>query len=274
MSIVLVTGDGPEHHYVANRITATCDVAAILVCKDQRRRSWQSVWRTSRAQFIDKACGKLYLALTGDAARREQSLRRVLGPSSVAFERADLRAEVGRPKDGALARRLAELRPDIIAVYGTGMIPDAALAAARVVALNMHTGLSPWYRGVACALWPILDGRPEMVGATVHECTANVDGGRIFRRRRAVLYRGDDIHAVFARAVEVGAEAYVEVIGEALAGRLAGEPQDLRAGREYRGSMLGFRAEWQARRSLRRLAPKFPERASGSPTQTALPVEP
>jgi folate-dependent phosphoribosylglycinamide formyltransferase PurN len=273
MSIVLVTGDGPEHHYVANRITAAYDVAAILVCKEQKRRSWPAVWRSSRAQFIDKACGRLYLALIGDAARREKSLRRVLGPSSAGFERADLRAEVGRPKDGGLARRLAELRPDIIAVYGTGMIPDAALAAARLVALNMHTGLSPWYRGVACALWPILDGRPDMVGATVHECTSDVDGGRIFRRRRAALYRGDDLHAVFARAAAAGAEAYVEVIGEALAGRLSGEPQDLRTGREYRGAMLGFWAEWRARRSLRRLARTSPEFSSGSPAQTALPVE-
>ena len=189
--------------------------------------------------------------------RREESLHRVLGRSAQAFHREDLLVPVGRPKDGVLARRVAEIDPDIIAVYGTGIVPDNVLRLARNVALNMHTGLSPWYRGVACAFWPIVDGKPEMVGATVHECTSKVDGGHIFFRQRAPLYRGDDLHAIFARAVAVGAMGYVEVISRASNGELAGERQDLTIGREFRGNMLGLRAELAARRSLRRLSPTW-----------------
>ena len=134
---------------------------------------------------------------------------------------------------------------------------------ARDIALNMHTGLSPWYRGAACAFWPIVEGKPEMVGATVHECTSKVDGGRIFFRERAHLYRGDDLHAVFGRAVAVGAQGYADVISRVVNGDLEGEMQDLTVGKEYRGAMLGLQAELAARRSLRRLARSWPEPATG-----------
>ncbi len=261
--IVIITGDGPEHHHVANAICAAHPVAAILLCDPPPRRSWQKVLRTSISQFVDKAARSLFLRLIGDAAQRERSLLAVLGPGASGFAQPELVERVGRPRAGQLARRVVELAPDIIAVYGTGIIPDAVLEQAGTVALNMHTGLSPWYRGVQCAFWPIVEGQPDMVGATVHECTAKVDGGIIYSRRSATLVRGDDLHAVFGRAVLVGAQAYVEVVDAAVRGSLAGEAQDHNIGREYRGSMLGLRAELQARLMLRRLSAGFAPESHG-----------
>ena len=165
------------------------------------------------------------------------------GPEAESFSRPDLIRRVGRPKDGKLKAAVAELRPEIIAVYGTGIIPDDVLGQARMIALNMHTGLSPQYRGVACAYWPLADGRPEMVGATVHECVSSVDGGQVFFQARARLDAGDSLHTVFARAVLVGAEGYGKVVSDALAGTLEGQPQALEEGREYRGRDLGLLSE-------------------------------
>ena len=259
MSLVLITGEGPEHRYVANRILAAHAVAAILLCAPAPRRSSRRLLRASPRAFADKALRRLYLRAIGDASARRASLRRILGPESEAFCRPDLLVPVGPAKGPLLAQKVAELRPEIIAVYGTGVIPSAILQMAGGIALNMHTGLSPWYRGTACAFWPIVEGRADRIGATVHECTPELDGGRIFFREQARIYRGDDLHAIFARAVRTGARGYVEVIGRALQGRLEGEPQDLGLGREYRGAMLGLGAEISARRALRRLARDLPE---------------
>jgi methionyl-tRNA formyltransferase len=160
---------------------------------------------------------------------------------------------VGQPRAGRLNDALAALAPDVIAVYGTSLIPDAALAQARRIALNLHTGISPRYRGTACTFWPIHNGEPYWVGATVHECTAAVDGGRIFATRHAPPQCGDSLHHIFARAVVAGSDAYVEVIGKALAGSIEGVPQDLSLGREYSGSARGFLSELRARRRLARM---------------------
>lgn len=259
MRVVIVTGDGPEHRYVANALLEQFEIEAVLVCDPARRRSWTTVLRRSPSRFVDKLLRKVFLTAIRDAAARRSSLSRVLGRTSRAFARPDLVRSVGRPKAGSLAAAVAELRPDVLAIYGTSIIPDDVLGVPRVVALNMHTGLSPDYRGVGCAYWPIVEGRPDMVGATVHECTSDVDGGKIFFRERAELERGDDLHAIFGRAVMVGAQGYVKVVGEAMAGDLEGVPQDLTRGREFPGSRMGLRSEVAARMSLRRL------RRAGSP---------
>ena len=258
MSIVLVTADGPEHRFVANQIMAAHEVAAVFICAPPIKRKWHKVLRRDPVGFARKALRHIYLKAIRASAARNASLARVLGTASETFTHPELLVEVGRPKDELLAQKMAEIAPDIIAVYGTGIIPDEVLVKAGQVALNMHTGLSPDYRGTACAFWPILEGRPEMVGATVHECTSAVDGGRIYARTPATLYRGDDLGAVFARAVSVGAQDYVKVISDAIAGNLTGTPQDMSEGREFRGAMLGLGVEIEARRNLARMSSNWP----------------
>ena len=268
MSIVLITGDGPEHRYVANTILERHNIAQIFICDPPKRRSWKTVFRRSKRRFVDKVLRKAYLTLIRDRQQRQTSLAEVLGPKSMAFHRQDILTRVGLPKAGVLEQKVAEIAPEIIAVYGTGIIPQDVLDLANTVALNMHTGLSPWYRGVSCALWPIIDGKPEMVGATIHECTSVVDGGRIFQRERAALHVTDDLHAIFARAVVAGAKGYSDVLSQARSGALVGDIQDSNIGKEYRGDMLGLGVELRARRALRHVFDNYPRADGGGDFDT------
>lgn len=258
MRIVLITGDNQEHRYVTNRIVDTHEVEAVLVTTPAPRRDWKKTMLSSPIRFLDKALGKIYLSVIKDSSRRNAALHSVLGRESENFSRPEMLRSAGPTKGPLLEQIVSELRPDIIAVYGTAVIPDSVLRLANVLALNMHTGLSPWYRGTRCSFWPIVDGKPEMVGATVHECTAELDGGMIFFRERTPIYRGDDLHTIFARAVKTGADGYVDVIERALKEELEGIPQDLSLGQEYRGSMVGLRSELAARIALRRMTKDLP----------------
>ena len=256
MKLVVIAGDGPEHRYVVNAICAAYEVDAILLCTPPKRRSSTAILRRAPLRFIDKALREVFLWIIGDKSTRKSSLSRVLGPSSERFARPELIEKVGRPSNGQLVRRVTALAPDILAIYGTGIIPDSVLIQAGTIALNMHTGQSPWYRGVSCAFWPLRDMRPDMIGATIHECTSNVDGGLIFAREAAVLQADDDLHAVFARAVEVGTRAYVDTIGQVLSNNFYGVAQDLNEGQEFRGIQIGIVSElsirlghWRLRRA-------------------------
>ena len=251
--LVIITGDGREHRYVTNALCDRFEVSAILVCDPPARRSWKKVLKRDPKLFYSKALRSLYLKATGNREKREASLARVLGSASERFQRSDLLKRVGKPKAGGLLSAVEDLKPDVLAIYGTGMIPTDVLGCAGDIALNMHTGLSPHYRGVSCAMWPILEERPDMVGATVHECIAAVDGGKVFFTGRATLRAEDDLHAVFARAVEVGAKGYGEVVAQLLEGAARGVEQDPNVGTEYRGNDLTLATELAARRALSRL---------------------
>lgn len=261
MNLVIITSDGPEHRFVANSIAAHHMVRAVLICDPAPRRSWKKVLRHAPLHFLDKVFWRFFLMLVRDASMRTTALRQILGAKGEAFSTKNLHY-VGRPRDGGLADKVLELSPDILVIYGTSIIPDEVLGLSRIITLNMHTGISPYYRGTSCSFWPIHNREPILVGATVHECTSNIDGGRIFAVKKAKLYRDDhSLHHVFARSVLAGTEAYMDVLDAAKSGSLSGEQQDLSVGREYRGWERGFQSELIARWHLRRLRHKWPKLA-------------
>jgi methionyl-tRNA formyltransferase len=70
------------------------------------------------------------------------------------------------------------LDADIIIVFGASYIrkPLVELLLDRD-AINIHMGVSPYYRGTACNFWPLYDGAPEYVGATIHLLSRGLDSG-------------------------------------------------------------------------------------------------
>jgi len=90
-----------------------------------------------------------------------------------------------------------------------------------------------------------------MVGATVHECTKNIDGGKIFGTTRTRLLPDDDVFSRFARSVMGGEDPYLRIVRESIAGRLIGAEQDLSLGKEYRALMRDVRAERKVRRAIK-----------------------
>lgn len=70
------------------------------------------------------------------------------------------------------------LTADRFVVFGASYIrgPLCDLLVKRR-ALNIHMGVSPFYRGSSTNFWALYDDRPEMVGATIHLLTAGLDSG-------------------------------------------------------------------------------------------------
>lgn len=256
MRRVLLTGTGPEHRYVANRLAREVGLAAVVVDHgpplSRRARLRQLVRRYGWRGLPSRAALRALRALWGDARERPRQIEAVLGAEAECFREPGIVHEVrgiNRPAARALLDRLA---PDRLLVYGTGIVGARVLSRSRLPPLNMHTGISPDYRGSDCAFWPIHNGELDRLGATVHECTARVDAGRIFATGRARLAADDGLFAVFARCVAVGADLYVRVLRDLERDALEGEPQDPTRGREYRAAMRGPRAEWRVRRAIAR----------------------
>ncbi len=118
-------------------------------------------------------------------------------------------------------------------VFGADILKDPVLAALPPLTINVHLGLSPWYRGTATLFWPFYNLEPHWAGATLHRVTGQVDAGPILMTCHPRLERGDGIHAVAARTV-VEARSGVASCLEQYAGgaELLGQPQRS-AGRLY-----------------------------------------
>lgn len=70
------------------------------------------------------------------------------------------------------------LESDLFIVFGASFIKGELceyLVGKRAV--NIHMGVSPWYRGSSTNFWAMYDRRPEYVGATIHLLSKGLDSG-------------------------------------------------------------------------------------------------
>jgi methionyl-tRNA formyltransferase len=250
--LVILTTDSYEQRYVANHLCDHVEIAAIFIDTKQYSRKKKAYFKKGLLNFFGKVGRTLFLKLTNSSLNRQNALIQTLGDTSLFFKNSDIVQEIQGLNTEETSKLIQAHNPDAILVYGTRIVKDHILDIANDLAFNMHTGISPYYRGTACAFWPVVNGEYDMVGATVHECTSAVDGGKIFAVQNAVLEKGDNIHTVFARAVKAGADAYVHVIKDYVDGKLTGESQDLSIGKEYRGFELTLRPEIKARLNMRK----------------------
>jgi hypothetical protein len=120
---------------------------------------------------------------------------------------------------------LAAARPDVVVVYGTNLIRQPLLGAYAGRMLNMHLGLSPYYRGTATNFYPLLNEEPQYVGATIHLIDAGIDSGPIVYHARPEIVPGDMPHTIGCKAILAGIEAMAAALSDAAQGRLSPVPQ-------------------------------------------------
>lgn len=115
---------------------------------------------------------------------------------------------------------------DLFIVFGASIIKGWLLEAlSKRSALNIHIGLSPFYRGSSCNFWALFDGRPEYVGATVHKLTAGLDSGPI-AFHAIPEHSGEDPFVFTMKSVKVAHEGLAEKIYDGSLGKLPFVPQD------------------------------------------------
>jgi len=72
------------------------------------------------------------------------------------------------------------LDSDYIIIFGSSYIkPPLVDVLIEKGAINIHMGVSPYYRGAACNFWALYDNNAELVGATIHKLTQGLDDGDI-----------------------------------------------------------------------------------------------
>ena len=72
------------------------------------------------------------------------------------------------------------LSSDCYIVFGSSYIKgDLVDFLVKNKALNIHMGVSPFYRGTDCNFWSLYDDNPHLVGATIHLLSKGLDSGPI-----------------------------------------------------------------------------------------------
>jgi methionyl-tRNA formyltransferase len=126
--------------------------------------------------------------------------------------------------------RLKKERPDLILDHGTSIVKDHILETSAL-ALNLHRGLSPYYRGTYCTEMALVNWDPYNIGVTIHKLTRIIDGGSILAQERPIIENGDTVSSIDMQLTQLGTELISRVIDKIEAGEeLHPEKQDVSLG--------------------------------------------
>jgi hypothetical protein len=150
-----------------------------------------------------------------------------------------------------LRNYLQRFKPDIIAVLGSSIIGQEMISMPRTAMINIHSGLSPYYRGTWSFGWPVVNMEPEFIGVTIHHVNAGIDTGDIIYQTKPLLEPEDDLNTIFLKVIREGIELMVKAIGEiSTNGSVLSHRQPPETGRFYKTKDLD---EDSARICLRNL---------------------
>jgi hypothetical protein len=118
------------------------------------------------------------------------------------------------------------LDSDIFLVFGSSFIRGWLIRfLIERQAINIHMGLSPYYRGTACNFWAVHDRSPAFVGATVHRLSEGLDSGPILFHSRP-SYDGESTFEFTMKAVDQVQQDIVRTIENSTFLSFAGQAQD------------------------------------------------
>ncbi|MBQ9902225.1 MAG: methionyl-tRNA formyltransferase [Clostridia bacterium] len=124
------------------------------------------------------------------------------------------------------------LQSDVYIVFGASYIKGWLIDfLIEHKAINIHMGVSPYYRGSSCNFWAAYDGNPGLVGATIHLLGKGLDSGDMIYHALPAPEAVDPF-VLGMKAVKAAHDSLVERIAS---GELFGYesiPQD--RSREYR----------------------------------------
>lgn len=118
----------------------------------------------------------------------------------------------GAINDENSVQSIVAARPDLIVAYGCSIVRQPLLDRFKGRLLNIHLGLSPYYRGSGTNYWPLVNGEPEFVGVTFMHMDAGIDTGEIIHQIAARIAPGDTPSAIGNRLIVDMARACRDIV--------------------------------------------------------------
>jgi len=167
MNITLITSDQIRHNYLVNLLS---NIATKLNVIQEKKTFFSDQNKISNLM-------KNYFLKVDDAQKK------VFGNAAIDKKNKNIKLlslENKKLEKCSLNFLSDFLNSDIFIVFGSSFIKkDLVNFLIDHKALNIHLGISPYYRGTDCNFWALFDNNPHLVGATIHLLSKGLDSGQI-----------------------------------------------------------------------------------------------
>lgn len=201
MRIMWIGGNHPRHLYYTNTVASVFPLSGALIETRENLipQPPERLAEMDRANFVRHF------------QNRAKAETKYFGEQPLPdCERLEIQGEeLNTPKSVEFVRKI---NPDVVLIFGCGLIRDPLYATLPKDSINLHLGLSPRYRGAATLFWPFYFMEPSYAGTTFHYIVAEPDAGDVIHQVTPELEPGDGVHDVACKAVVGSAQEAVALL--------------------------------------------------------------
>ena len=199
MRVLVLTSVKQRHLYLVNRL---CEQGYTVLAWAEKKGQHlnQQSFNAHSKQLLDIHAQALSNAL--DELIPEVAMDDV--PLEV-FERGVFRND-------ELTGRARQFAPDIVVVYGCGIVGQPMFSLFEGRLLGSHQGLPQYYRGSGSNFFAFLNGQSSLMGISVHLVDAGIDTGPVIAQRSPKPRITDTYYSYSASLVVETIDLYVKAV--------------------------------------------------------------
>jgi methionyl-tRNA formyltransferase len=105
--------------------------------------------------------------------------------------------------------------PDGIFIFGSSIIKEPLMSLVPPGRfINLHLGLSPYYRGSGTNFWPFVNEELDYVGSTILHIDAGIDTGAIIAHVRPTFEIGDNVHTIGCKVIKSSVLCLIKIMDQ------------------------------------------------------------
>lgn len=121
--------------------------------------------------------------------------------------------------EDATLQALQQIQPDIVIVNGTRIISKKILACTKAIFINMHVGITPYYRGSHGGYWALYNNDAANFGTTIHLVDTGVDTGGVIDQAFITPDKKDNFTTYPILQTAVGIESLKKILPGIIEGK-------------------------------------------------------
>ena len=201
-NLLVITGDRLPHKYFVNQLSNHFKLSAVFI----------ETVQYSTLNLNSEKGKKIWNEFFLNRQKTEESLLRFSDTKNQQISTKKFTIKRGALNKNKTLEHIQDFNPAKIIIFGTSLLGSKYLKLYPNRILNLHVGLSQYYRGSFCNFWPIHDLKPQLLGATVHFVSNGIDDGNIVVQKTIDLDKNDSVYILITKPIILGTKLMIEAI--------------------------------------------------------------
>lgn len=176
MRVLLLLGDHPRHRFLSEPVLNSFNNIKCILMKRE------SYIKGPKYKYVNKKEKKL---IEKHFKLRFLKEKKTFGSKDIysLLEQKHIHEVTKENSNSSYIRNIIKkFNPGLCFIIGYGILENKTIKMLPKNTINIHLGLSPWYRGSATLFWPTYNMEPWKTGVTFHKINNNPDSGDILHQ--------------------------------------------------------------------------------------------